>query len=254
MLCNLLNAASWFRFVILAAAWACRAVNNSIVVKWRERNAACWRPMRDKLRVGTCRIPCLCTRKYKLSPTCLTFLLHNEDHEYAKKVRSLFLKHNIHQMVCHGNEILTEGLSGPPPILWNELSRSHILGRSASIPGSGGHQGEIHRHFNGLAWSPCLTNTDLKWCHSIGRVLCPWVEDSPFAAVRNLHIVRCPGEQVNHLRFPLATMWELPFEFWAIALLRGLGTDHFPDYLLLLPHPTEFPARRLDMAILLVVV
>jgi predicted phosphatase len=49
-------------------------------------------------------------------------------------------------------------------------------------------------------------------------------------------------------------MWDFCFEFGAIALLRGLATEHFPDYLLLLPHPTEFPARQLNMTILLVVV
>jgi hypothetical protein len=49
-------------------------------------------------------------------------------------------------------------------------------------------------------------------------------------------------------------MWGFRFEFGAIALLRGLATHHPPDYLFLLPHPTEFPAWRLDMAILLVVV
>jgi hypothetical protein len=142
MQCNLLNTVSSFRVAILAAAWACRAVNNSIVVERRERNTTCRGSLCSKLRVCTCHIPCCCTRKHKLSPKCSIFLLQ-EDHELVKQVRSLFLTHNMHPMVNHDNEILTEGLSWPPPILWNELSRFYSLGRSASISRPGGPQGEI---------------------------------------------------------------------------------------------------------------
>jgi hypothetical protein len=49
-------------------------------------------------------------------------------------------------------------------------------------------------------------------------------------------------------------MRSVAFELGAVSLLRGLTTSHRPDYLLLRPYPPEFPAWRLNVAVLLVVV
>jgi hypothetical protein len=49
-------------------------------------------------------------------------------------------------------------------------------------------------------------------------------------------------------------MGNAAFELGAVSLLRGLTASHRPDYLLLRPCPPELPARRLNVAVLLVVV
>ena len=151
-------------------------------------------------------------------------------------------------------EHLTMSLSCSPSILRNEhCRRLHLMSNSATVSWSWGLQNEVWWRFHRIVGSSRSANTDLKRCYSTDWILHPWVKNSSFATICNLHVVRCSRKQVNNCCFPLAAMWYIDFELRTIPLLCGLPTNHGPDDLLC-PHPSKIPPRCLDMSVFLVIV
>lgn len=146
---------------------------------------------------------------------------------------------------------LTHSLRDSPSIWGHKLSRFDNFCWTTCIAGPWCSQGEVLGHFHCLVSGPSSPNTNLEWARGVCWILSPRVNYSPFAAVRNLLVVRGSREQVHNCWTLLTAVGNVTFVLGTISLFSCLGSDHAPNNLLLRPRPTKRPPRSLYMPVLL---